>query len=852
MPDANLSHELRYVARLSETELEAARKEHGESLGDSDRQFEATIQGPAANLTDAQIIALISDQARDLVVAQEIGSRRAYDRLYCHPLWPGGASGVTIGIGYDIGYATVARFQQDWDGKISAPAIDRLAASCGVTGLSAKAMVPPLNDIVVPWDAAMDVFQHRDMPSYGRLVLGAFPNSETLHPHCFGALFSLVYNCGARMQDKRPGDRQEFRNIRDHLRTGELARIPGEFRSMKRLWQGKGLPGLLTRREAEAVLFETGLAAGAPVAVAAAAPTPNLAAGQLESTGGAQAAGDGAGWGADFDGDGPRTDFESANPAWDQVQWPASDDLSPDYRHITDRHLSGSVFQLTAADLELLFTANAFQPNRTEKRILFGLRGAQLVLGTDDTRPMASQIDRPYLTIRDMRPDHHTFRCVIGSYDLTTNRLSGFVANTVPCPEAVVLCRNGVQNSNLLPCGSYPFVVGTHNGRMGCFIEAAPKTVLRSRNDLVYDIHDVWDACDPYDDIHPSFNNVSAPFSSWGCQNVRGTCPKGTDQHGGEWKLFRQAIGLMAAGAGDHGRKFDYVLLTGLEAAIASDLRKRGNDGNPAVVKPLLNRLRQGSKGPRVAQFQTALGLSVSGTFDAATKKRLTEVQTQRLNWADGIFSSEMENLLQLPGAVFRQPPAGAVVAAAAPLPPAGNTRLESAATGKRNADADLESLYYEIGVRAQVAESQPLRANDMDLPYNESVFQELSVADVTGVGRRLYRRVENSARGLICGDAGDDKADRDMIQQGLNRAASQGADQVENFLALLFASHLGLLMPIAVPAAKVIVNRVLRSSLNELGRAAAETAAPKVQDICKTWITVMRDKEADTGSKAS
>jgi GH24 family phage-related lysozyme (muramidase) len=33
--------------------------------------------------------------------------------------WPGGASGITIGIGY-LGYTTVDRFESDWGGTLPA------------------------------------------------------------------------------------------------------------------------------------------------------------------------------------------------------------------------------------------------------------------------------------------------------------------------------------------------------------------------------------------------------------------------------------------------------------------------------------------------------------------------------------------------------------------------------------------------------------------------------------------------------------------------------------------------------------------------------------------------------------
>jgi hypothetical protein len=47
--------------------------------------------------------------------------------------------------------------------------------------------------------------------------------------------------------------------IADALKEGDLAIIPTHIRAMKRIWKGRGLSGLLTRREEEARLFEYGL-----------------------------------------------------------------------------------------------------------------------------------------------------------------------------------------------------------------------------------------------------------------------------------------------------------------------------------------------------------------------------------------------------------------------------------------------------------------------------------------------------------------------------------------------------------------------------------------------------------------
>ena len=48
-----------------------------------------------------------------------------------------------------------------------------------------------------------------------------------------------------------------MRNIRDLIPKKDYKGIAKELRKMKRIWQGKGLDGLIERREAEAKLVET-------------------------------------------------------------------------------------------------------------------------------------------------------------------------------------------------------------------------------------------------------------------------------------------------------------------------------------------------------------------------------------------------------------------------------------------------------------------------------------------------------------------------------------------------------------------------------------------------------------------
>ena len=200
-----------------------------------------------------------SQAAIDLIVAEEVSSQAAYQKLYQHPEWPGGASGVTIGIGYDCGYSTANTIQGDWGDKLPSAMVAALQAVAGIHGSPASSHAHELRGVVtVPWTAAMAVFIGRDMPKWEGIVSRALPNTDKLSPDSFGAIVSLTYNRGPSFD--QGGDRyREMRAIKAHMATGQFAEIPGEFRSMKRLWPN--VSGLQHRRDHEAALFEKGLAA---------------------------------------------------------------------------------------------------------------------------------------------------------------------------------------------------------------------------------------------------------------------------------------------------------------------------------------------------------------------------------------------------------------------------------------------------------------------------------------------------------------------------------------------------------------------------------------------------------------
>ena len=175
--------------------------------------------------------------------------------------WPGGSSGVTIGIGYDLGYVTVDQYESDWGERLGEEVRGRLKDAVGLRAVRAKNRTPDLADIRIRRAPSEEVFTQRTIPLYTVRASQAFPGFEGLPDDVQGALVSLVYNRGASMVDDSPEDRRrEMRAIRDAVATKDLQEIADQLRAMKRLWIGKGLDGLLTRRDAEAELVESALA----------------------------------------------------------------------------------------------------------------------------------------------------------------------------------------------------------------------------------------------------------------------------------------------------------------------------------------------------------------------------------------------------------------------------------------------------------------------------------------------------------------------------------------------------------------------------------------------------------------
>lgn len=185
----------------------------------------------------------------DLIIEFEVGGRSGYKN---RPEWPGGASGVTVGIGYDLGYFSPTVIKQDW---YNLPERDRLAGVSGITGRRAQSRLEQVHDIIVVWGTAIEVFEDVDITRTFGQCQRAFPGFDELRPNAQAALVSLVFNRGNSLNGP---NRSEMRAIRYDVPRKDYEDMAAQERKMIRVWSGMSIEkGMVRRRYAEAKLIET-------------------------------------------------------------------------------------------------------------------------------------------------------------------------------------------------------------------------------------------------------------------------------------------------------------------------------------------------------------------------------------------------------------------------------------------------------------------------------------------------------------------------------------------------------------------------------------------------------------------
>lgn len=195
---------------------------------------------------------MISKKAIELIIQHEIGGRFVYEKKYQKPIWAGGESGLTIGIGYDLGYNKEKDLFSDW-ASLNLNFLNALKRFCGVKGEIVKTMMKDeVLNVIIPYNMAYDVFVKKSIPKYYAMTKKIYPQLDTLNEDTRGALVSMVYNRGAKIE----GDsRKEMKAIVELVAKQDYEGIAEQIEQSKRLWENRGLDGLVIRRESEADLI---------------------------------------------------------------------------------------------------------------------------------------------------------------------------------------------------------------------------------------------------------------------------------------------------------------------------------------------------------------------------------------------------------------------------------------------------------------------------------------------------------------------------------------------------------------------------------------------------------------------
>jgi len=193
----------------------------------------------------------VSKKGLNQLVKHEISSVAYYRKFLSHPVWPGGRSGITIGIGYDLGYNKEQQIRKDWSSKLSEIDLEKLIVVSGLKEDAAKQALAGVKSVTIPLESAQSVFYESTLSRYAASTLRTYPGVEKLHLDAQAGLLSLIYNRGTSFKGTR---RTEMAAIKSLVEQQDYKGISQQIRAMKRLWEGKRLDGLLKRRNDEARL----------------------------------------------------------------------------------------------------------------------------------------------------------------------------------------------------------------------------------------------------------------------------------------------------------------------------------------------------------------------------------------------------------------------------------------------------------------------------------------------------------------------------------------------------------------------------------------------------------------------
>jgi predicted acylesterase/phospholipase RssA len=201
------------------------------------------------------------------IAREESGGLAYYQQVTRWPHFPGYASGITIGLGFDLRYASADQFRDAWAAYLSRATMELLMDDIGKAGSKKRAKALRDAGVEIPYRDAWAVFIGQTLPDYYQRTLDTYESLEQLSTLCRAVLVSLVFNRGTSLE----GDsRREMKAIRRLLgeaasvlpdrekATRILTGVEDQILSMRRLWEPDS--ALVRRRQAEANLWREGLA----------------------------------------------------------------------------------------------------------------------------------------------------------------------------------------------------------------------------------------------------------------------------------------------------------------------------------------------------------------------------------------------------------------------------------------------------------------------------------------------------------------------------------------------------------------------------------------------------------------
>jgi GH24 family phage-related lysozyme (muramidase) len=188
-------------------------------------------------------------------------SQKGLDFIYVHEAWkgvsnklhwPGGASGVTLGPGYDMKERSAAEIEKDMLSiGVSSASAKLISGGAGLTGDSAKSFCVSNKKTVNLTEAQERKLLVYIVPAYEKIVRAKI--KVTLLQHQFDALVCFAYNPAGRMKSVA-----NF--INEGKTTAAMAKIKEGVTS-----GGKVMQGLVWRRKHEVNLYVNGIYATSAV-----------------------------------------------------------------------------------------------------------------------------------------------------------------------------------------------------------------------------------------------------------------------------------------------------------------------------------------------------------------------------------------------------------------------------------------------------------------------------------------------------------------------------------------------------------------------------------------------------------